>query len=141
FEPAILRRLLESPPAPITVTVDRKASYDADDMKVRVHGTRLTDIGKTLPLETVNGESIGLLLFRGNGPRLFAEAVDRAMRMPEGLQWWYLKVIGQLAGSHHVETVSIEGMAWSEVDFPVDLIRAQRMVEGWRGASAADPTS
>jgi choline kinase len=132
FEPAILARVLASPPAPITVTIDRKASYDADDMKVQVNGSRLLDIGKTLPLDIVNGESIGLLLFRGEGPRLFAEAVDRAMRTPEGLHWWYLRVIGQLAKEHRVETASIEGLAWGEVDFPHDLLRAEKLVQSWR---------
>ncbi|HVR68923.1 MAG TPA: NTP transferase domain-containing protein, partial [Verrucomicrobiae bacterium] len=58
FEPAVLRKLLASPAAPITVTIDRKDSYDADDMKVQVEGTRLLDIGKTLRLDVVNGESI-----------------------------------------------------------------------------------
>jgi choline kinase len=131
FEPAVLQRLLASPAAPITVTIDRKDSYDADDMKVQVQGTRLIDIGKTLPLDTVNGESIGMLLFRGEGPRLFREAVERAMRQPEGLKWWYLKVIAQIAKSQQVETALIQGMAWGEVDYPADLLRAERLAEAW----------
>jgi choline kinase len=131
FEAEVLRRLLASPPAPITVTIDRKASYDADDMKVQVEGTRLLDIGKALPPDRVNGESIGLLLFRGDGPRLFREAVDRAMHSHEGLTWWYLKVIGQLARSHQVETLSIQGLSWGEVDYPADLLRAEKLVAGW----------
>src|SRR5215470_16263724 len=80
FEPAILDRLLRSPPAPITVTIDRKTDYDADDMKVHIEGTRLLDIGKTLPRADTDGESIGLLLFRGAGPSLFVEATERALR-------------------------------------------------------------
>lgn len=136
FEPAVLRRLLDKAPAPITVTIDRKDSYDADDMKVRVEGTRLLEIGKTLPLDVVNGESIGLLRFLGTGPHIFAEAVDRAMRQPEGLTWWYLKVIGQLAQTHEIETVSIEGLGWGEVDFPQDLLRAQRLVQDWTARRA-----
>src|SRR5262245_13071074 len=34
FRSAVLARLLESKPAPVTVTIDRKPAYDADDMKV-----------------------------------------------------------------------------------------------------------
>src|SRR5215470_5465344 len=86
FEPAVLERLLRSPAAPITVTIDRKAGYDADDMKVHLDGTRLLDIGKTLPRAQTDGESIGLLLFRGAGPELFVAAVDRALRTSEGLK-------------------------------------------------------
>ena len=131
FEPAVLARLLASPAAPITVTIDRKAAYDADDMKVRTEGALLREIGKTLPLDRVNGESIGMLLFRGQGPRLFAEAVDRTMRTPDGLKWWYLKVIDLLARENTVETVSIEGLQWGEIDFHEDLEQAKRMVRGW----------
>jgi choline kinase len=131
FELAVLQRLLASPPAPITVTIDRKDAYDADDMKVRVEGTRLREIGKTLPLDSVNGESIGLLLFRGDGPRLFVAAVDRAMRQPEGLKWWYLKVIGEIAREQPVETALIQGLSWGEIDFPGDLLRAEKLAEGW----------
>jgi choline kinase len=128
FETAVLQRLLHSPPAPITVTIDRKAGYDADDMKVRLDGTRLLEIGKTLPPARTDGESIGLLLFRGVGPELFVDAVDRALRVSEGLKSFYLKVIDQLARSHHVETATIEGLSWGEVDYPADLQRAERLV-------------
>ncbi|MEX2298349.1 MAG: phosphocholine cytidylyltransferase family protein [Dongiaceae bacterium] len=131
FEPAVLARLLASPPAPITVTIDRKPEYDADDMKVRTEGTGLREIGKTLPLDRVNGESIGMLLFRGAGPRLFAEAVDRTMHTPDGLKWWYLKVIDILAREGTVETASIEGLQWGEIDFHEDLQQAERMVRTW----------
>lgn len=131
FEAAIPERLLATATAAITVTIDRKAEYDPDDMKVVLDGSRLTDIGKTLALDLVNGESIGMLLFRGDGPRLFADAVDQAMRTPEGLKWWYLRVIAQLAQKTTVGTVSIEGLDWGEIDYPVDLQQAQKMIAGW----------
>lgn len=131
FESAVLERLLASPAAPITVTIDKKPRYDADDMKVRLDGTRLLDIGKTLPPEESHAESIGLLLFRGGGPRAFAEAADRALRGPEGLKWWYLRVIGELARQKIVSTLSIEGLEWGEMDYPQDLERLQKLTERW----------
>ena len=137
FEPEALHRLLASPPAPITVAIDRKRSYDADDMKVRLDGNRLLEIGKLLPPDRVDGESIGMLLLRGAGPRLFAQAVDRAMRLPESIRWWYLKVIGTLAATGSVQVCSIEGLEWGEVDYAADLARAQRLAEGWAAAEAA----
>lgn len=132
FEPAVLHSLLQSPRAPITVTIDRKASYDADDMKVHLDGTRLLDIGKTLPLSTTNGESIGLLLFRDDGPARFVAATDRMMHVAEGLTSFYLRVIDQLAKSHRIETASIEGLTWGEVDYPADLQRMARLVADGR---------
>jgi len=132
FEPAVLSRLIEDARAPITVTIDRKSEYDADDMKVRTDGDHLSEIGKTLPPERVNGESIGFLAFRGEGPALFRNAVDETMRTPEGLKWWYLKVIDMLARQGHVGIVSIEGLQWGEIDFPQDLERAEELAKDWR---------
>jgi choline kinase len=113
IEPAIFQRLIASPAAPITVTIDKKDAYDSDDMKVHLKGTRLLDIGKTLAADRTNGESIGM------------------MHTPEGLKWWYLRAIGQIAEHHQVETCSIEGLNWGEVDFPADLESVSAMVADW----------
>lgn len=133
IEPAGIQRLLASPPAPITVAIDRKESgaYDADDMKVHVNGTRLLEIGKHLPPGRTDAESIGMLLFRGSGPRLFTDMLEAMMRGPGGLKSFYLKAIGRIARDHAVETCSIEGLRWGEVDFPADLERAAALVEGF----------
>src|SRR5205085_9507146 len=48
FGPGVAERLIAAPPAEITVTVDRKGSYDADDMKVLTKDGRLVHIGKTI---------------------------------------------------------------------------------------------
>jgi choline kinase len=127
FEPEVLRRLLASPEAQVTVTIDRKAHYDADDMKVSTDGDVLRDIGKSLDPEVVDGESIGLLAFRGDGPRHFADAVVRAMMSPTGLKAWYLSVVARLARQGIVKVCSIEGLGWGEIDTPDDLARVERM--------------
>ena len=87
FEDDLLRRVLDAPPEPIAVTVDRKQEYDADDMKVTLDTDgRLTAIGKKLPLHTVDGESIGMLRFQGTGVQKYRDALDLAMRQPESLR-------------------------------------------------------
>jgi len=131
IEPAIFKQLLASPAAPITVTIDKKDSYDSDDMKVHLKGTRLLGIGKTLSADRTDGESIGMLLFRGTGPKLFTDTLDRLMHTPEGLKWWYLRAIGQIAEHHQVETCNIEGLNWGEVDFPADHESVSAMVADW----------
>ena len=139
FEPAILRRALQaSSEAPITVTIDRKPAYDADDMKVSVEGTRLRAIGKTLLPKETDGESIGLLVFRGRGGAMFAEGVEAVLRRPDGLRRWYLSVIDALAPAGGVRVASIEGLAWGEIDYPTDLARAEDVVRGW-GGGAGEP--
>jgi len=135
FEPAVLQRLLASPAAPITVTIDRKDSYDADDMKVSLDGHRLSAIGKWLAPAQASGESIGMMLFRGRGPELFTTELEQIMRSPEGLDYWYTSAIDALAKAGVVGSVSVEGLDWSEIDFPVDLQKARTMVARWSGAA------
>jgi len=128
----IVARVQQESPWPIAVTVDVKDAYDSDDMKVSRHADdRLERIGKTLTAAQSNAESIGFLAFRGEGSALFREAVRAAMRTPEGVQHWYLKVIDSLASTGKVGTVSIEGLGWAEVDFLNDIEIATRLTDSW----------
>ncbi|WP_372695961.1 NTP transferase domain-containing protein [Immundisolibacter sp.] len=128
FETPVVERLLAAPPAPIRLTVDSKAGYDDDDMKVVLDGERLLRIGKHLPVDAVDAESIGLLRFDAAGARRFRQAVELALREPDGLRWWYLSVIDRLADEGVVQTCSIRGLRWGEVDFPRDLEPARAVV-------------
>ena len=134
--PELVAKALNDARAPITVTVDQKPNYDSDDMKVRREGPRLVAIGKTLPLDTVNAESIGLLVFKGNGGRTFSDTVDAVMHTPEGTKSWYLKVINRIAEASYVGTVSIKGHEWGEVDFPADVIAARALTARWTYGAA-----
>jgi len=130
FDTSVLKSLLGSRPQPITVTIDKKSSYDDDDMKVMLDGDRLARIGKDLPLDKVDAESIGMLLFRGAGAALFQKTIEQVLRTPEGTKRWYLSVINELAQTTAVGTCCIEGSPWAEVDFPADLKKAEAVVKG-----------
>lgn len=131
FEAAVVERLLATAStAPVTLVIDRKDAYDADDMKVVVDGARLCRVGKTLS-EGVNGESIGMMVFRGEGPELFRRKVAEVMRYGEGVKRWYLSAIDELAGQGHVAVCDIHGLSWCEVDEAEDLANAQRVVAAW----------
>lgn len=132
FSLPVLQTLLASPEAPISLAVDHKAKYDDDDMKVELRDGRLLDIGKTLPAERVQGESIGMLYFRGDGPRRFVATLESAMVEPTALRQWYLSIIATLASEIEIQAVTISGHDWCEVDYPVDLQSALRMVESWQ---------
>jgi choline kinase len=134
FEPEIARRLLAAPSAPITVTIDRKPHYDDDDMKVHTEGHALRAIGKKLPREVVNGESIGFLRFEAEGAALFVEELERTMRTPEGPGLWYLSAIHRLAAAGaDIRVASIEGLEWGELDFPADLAALRELTATWQG--------
>jgi choline kinase len=128
---ALMKRVVENQRAGICVTIDRKDSYDDDDMKVVAAGDgRLRAIGKRIR-DGVNAESIGLLAFRGGGAERFREAIELAMRTPEGTTIWYLRVIHHLAQSGEVWTLDIQGEGWGEVDFPADVDAAQELTARW----------
>jgi choline kinase len=133
----LMRRVLANAQPGICVTIDRKDSYDEDDMKVVEEGGRLKAIGKRLALDKVNAESIGLLAFRSGGAEQFREAIERAMRTPEGTTIWYLRVIHQLAQSAEVSTLDIAGEEWGEVDFPADVENARALTARWDEADKA----
>ena len=138
FERDALLRVLDAPSAPITVTVDHKAVYDDDDMKVSLDASgRVMAIGKSLPTESVGAESIGLIAFREQGAKLFVDGLDAAIRDDEAMSRWYLSVVHSLAQDHPVETCSIRGLWWQEIDSSEDLAAAQAAYREPRARASA----
>ena len=133
---ALMKRVVENERAGICVTIDRKPSYDDDDMKVVEDAGQLKAIGKRLSAG-VNAESIGLLAFRAAGAERFRQAIEQALRTPEGTTIWYLRVIHHLAQSSDVWTLDISGEEWGEVDFPPDVDAARALTARWDAAERA----
>lgn len=136
FHESVLRRLLSNRGAPVVLAIDKKDHYDEDDMKVHLDGSQLLEIGKDLPTDRVNGESIGMLYFQGEGPAIFRDTLARIMSADGALGIWYLSAVGAIAQEHVVHTQSVQGLEWCEVDFPVDRTQAEDMVVGWERRAA-----
>src|SRR4051794_10751571 len=134
---ALMAKVVRNDRAGICVTVDRKESYDEDDMKVvrDEDSGRLLEIGKRIAAG-VNAESIGLLAFRAGGAERFREAIEKAMRTAEGTTIWYLRVIHHLAQNGEVWTLDIQGEEWGEVDFPADVEAANELTACWDAAAS-----
>lgn len=132
-EPALAKAVFGSgSAAPIAVTIDRKAAYDPDDMKVSLEGDRLVAIGKTLAPETVHGESIGFLRFTPEGGAVFVAEIETILKAEAGLKLWYLSAVDRIARERGVVGIrSIEGLEWGELDFPEDLAGNRAMTAGW----------
>ncbi len=128
IESALVTQVLDSEPAPITLSIDYKNTYDADDMKVQLdaHGW-VQQVSKILPVNQIDAESIGLVYFRALGPQYFREAVESALRHPAELKSWYLSIIDKLAKKHWVNSCSVAGHRWCEIDFIEDLARASML--------------
>jgi L-glutamine-phosphate cytidylyltransferase len=132
FEAAVLRKLLDSgSDLPITLVTDSKAAYDSDDMKVIIEHGRLHRVGKQLDTGSVNGESIGMMCFRDQGPSEFSQKVEHLMRFGEGIKQWYLSAIDELARAGLVAACPIDGLSWCEIDDHADLEHAATVVRAW----------
>ncbi len=142
FEPALMRRVLRAPPSASRIAIDRKPRYDADDMKVSLDGGgRLLAISKTLKRHEIDAEAIGVIRFSGDGGGRFVDGLERAVRDRESHSRYYLSVVSENAASGvEIESVSIEGLWWQEVDCAHDLDRAQQhLEEGWAPKLWSEP--
>ena len=132
FEPEVFRRLLASRDSHgITLVTNRKDGYDDDDMKVIVENGSLRRVDKKLPLAEVNGESIGMIRFRGSGVGLFRTQLETMMLEESTLKRWYLSAVDLLARQGQVGTVGTAGHGWCEIDDRKDLDYASVTVPGW----------
>ena len=132
FEPEIFRRLVASRDShDITLVTNEKEGYDDDDMKVTVQGGSLRRVDKKLPIAEVDGESIGMIRFRGTGVGLFRTQLESMMLEESTLKRWYLSAVDMLARQGQVGTVSTAGHGWCEIDDPQDLEHASHTVPGW----------
>lgn len=138
FEAEVVKTLLKTSETPITVTINHKEVYDTDDMKVCLAETRLLKIGKDLQADETHGESIGMILFRGDGPERFRNGLQKAINDTHTIHKWYLSVIDAIAQKKTVLTCSIKGLSWCEVDYPADLEDAEMVVRSLTEESSFD---
>lgn len=135
FTVDVVRKLMKEGKDAINVTVAYKESYDDDDMKVTLSegkGSNLVAVSKIIDMSEVDAESIGMMMFKGRGAQMFREAVENVMMNPEAVKRYYLTVIDMLAKMVTVGTVEAPQSDWCEVDFPLDLERANSVVSNWQ---------
>lgn len=140
FTANVAADLIKNAQHPLTMTVAFKEKFDSDDMKITLNenGT-VHSVGKLIPLEDVDAESIGMILFKGKGPKMFKDAVETVMTEQASLKRYYLTVIDMLAKGISVGTSEAEQSQWCEVDFPLDFERAQKSVQQWHQSALGQP--
>jgi choline kinase len=131
FEMAVLPCIIAGAAAPINLTVNVKPQYDSDDMKVTLDGLKVRAVGKTLMPHETDAESIGLVLFKGDGAERFRDLVEKSMHEAWGVGAWYLQAIDRLAKDGLVGATDIGALEWGEIDFPSDLETVTRLAAGW----------
>ncbi|MBW2315322.1 MAG: phosphocholine cytidylyltransferase family protein [Deltaproteobacteria bacterium] len=137
FEAEVLQRMIAAEGAKVGAAVDCKDAYDLDDMCVWVEDGNLVGIGKGRRETQPDGEAIGIYVFRGRGVSAARDVFARVIAEPEGLHSWYPPALETLARVEPITPVSIEGLWWTEIDFPEDLEKAR--VEVGSHFAQADP--
>ena len=123
FNDSVLLGLLEHDKNElITMVIDRKETYDKDDMKLIVENGRILEVSKKIPLNEANGESIGMIRVTGEAKGIMVDTMERMVRNKKNMQVFYLAMIQELINQGIVVGYhEISSKDWAEIDFHPDL--------------------
>ncbi len=121
FTPEVIENLLKCD-NDITMVIDQKATYDDDDMKVHHANGQILEVSKTIPLEKANGESVGIIKFSKNGPKIYKSILDEMVRDISNRNMFYLRAIQKIIDKGYKVNYSLcKETDWGEIDFHPDL--------------------
>jgi choline kinase len=137
FHPQILSRLLASS-YPDALMIDRKDSFDDEQMKVALDGDRITAISKDLDAGIAAAENLGVLKFSRPGARVLFDAIE--MLIAEGaVDKWCPYAFNLIAPHHAIYGIDSGGLPWIEIDFPADWTETTQTIYPRIEASMAQP--
>ncbi len=115
----------------IQVTVDEKAAYDDDDMKVRLNASgHLVQVSKQIEPKEADRESLGLVLVRGpQHRRAFHGKLMQLVRNPEMMNSFWLEIFNSLVASGEtIQVCDVPEGDWAEIDFHPDIEMLQKAI-------------
>lgn len=142
FPPEVLVRLLESP-YPDALTVERRARFEAEEMKVELNGDRVLALSKELPGGRSHAENVGIVKFSAAGAEALSSTMERLLARGAERQFAPF-AFNVLARDYPLHAVAIDGLPWIEIDFASDLRRARREILPFVAAArilVAEPAS
>lgn len=128
FFAELLRRLVAAP-APSAFLLDESFVDTGEEVKLYARGERIVAMGKkiTPPLHDRVGEGVGFFkCSAAHGPALVGCMKELLAEGGEDRE--YEDALDRLVRRVTVGWVSVDGLPWTEIDFPEDLRRGEREV-------------
>lgn len=98
-------------------------AFGAEEMKVKIRGGCVADMGKALGWRHADGENVGLVKFGPAGARLLARCLDDLVS-GGAIRDWAPSAFRQFARLRPLHAIGTRGYPWIEIDFPEDYERA-----------------
>ena len=128
FAPELLKRLVDSP-LPSALLLDRSFMDTGEEVKLYARGFRVVAMGKkvTPPAHDVVGEGVGFFKCGASHAVALRACLEEVRR--EAGEWTeYEEALDRFLRRVEVGWVDATGLAWTEIDFPEDLSRAEREI-------------
>lgn len=126
-DPEVYARVM-STDGELVLAIEEKLHLDEEDMRVRLSGRRISDIGKDIELRLSQGEYCGVSLLRGTAPRAYQErATD--LEWYARTQLYYEDVYRAMLPQVTARAARVEPGEYAEVDTPEDVPAAVAVIE------------
>ena len=125
FDPDILNSAV-GPYAPISMIVD--SLWRDETMKVIIEDDRVTRMSKRISQEEFSGTYIGVTVFSKSIQNRFFHTLDTLIALGRVNDFFNVAVQELADEGVHVGYTSTDGLAWAEIDDPLDLTFAQQSV-------------
>jgi choline kinase len=125
FDPKILESAVQ-PSAAISMIVD--PLWRDETMKVIIQDDRVIRMSKKISLEEFSGTYIGITVFSRSIQERFLRKLSDLITAERVNEFFNLAVQELVDEGVHVGYTSTDGLAWAEIDDPLDLTFAQQSV-------------
>ena len=126
LEDDLLRRIVQVE-GDVILPMDTR-TLDQESMKIRLADDRIARIGKEIPLDEADGESIPCIKFSAAGLEALKQQVETIIGTGDHRQFLE-SAIQRLIGNRSLDiaVLDITGSRWAEIDTPADLESARKL--------------
>jgi choline kinase len=117
----------------LVLAVEQRYGLDKEDMRVRLDGSRVTDIGKDLEMQFSAGEFCGVSLMRADAQTVYRDLAT-AVEWERTSSLYYEDIYKQMIGSLDARAAEVRPGEYAEIDTPEDVRAAIDVIERHRGA-------